>query len=288
VTGWGLRVASRLYELGVTGRNIAFDRRLLRPRVASMPVISVGNIVTGGTGKTSIVRHLATILRPARVGIVTRGYGHSLPSTPHLVRLDEPAWLVGDEPALLSRWLPDVPIMVSGDRWKGAHRLNGVVDVVLLDDGFQHRWLDRELDIVVIAPSSPDRLLPRGDLREPLSGLKRADLLWIHEDGLTSLSDEEGWWKNWTLAPVIRSRYVVKCVNALSPDEPEVHPGRWLEGRRVHVLTAIARGERVDALLKTQGAHVTGATRLADHHPFGSSTIAQVTGRVRQEGPDLW
>jgi tetraacyldisaccharide 4'-kinase len=180
----GLFVLSVAYEAVVAIRNRLFDADLRRTSQAEVPVISVGNITTGGTGKTPVVAHLANwfIARGLRPVLLSRGY-RSLDGA------------VNDEKLVLDRLCPGVPHVQNPDRVVGAQtavREHGA-DVLILDDGFQHRRLARELDIVLIDCLNPwgyGYLLPRGLLREPLSGLRRADLIVLTRADLCPAEDK--------------------------------------------------------------------------------------------------
>lgn len=159
------------YSAGIRCRNAAYDHSWLPARQVAAPVISLGNLTAGGTGKTPLAAYLAESLqqRGFRPGIVSRGYR----------RLNEQA---NDERLMLEQLLPGAPQVQNRDRVAGAEsaiRDHGC-DVILLDDGFQHRRLKRDLDVVLIDATRPwgfGRLLPRGLLREPLSALRRADVI---------------------------------------------------------------------------------------------------------------
>lgn len=164
---------STLYGIGVRLRNRRYDRQPRLVRRAALPVISVGNLTVGGTGKTpivmEIVRRLSALHR--RPAVLTRGYG---------ARAGEHA----DEVCEYADRFPDVPVIVNPDRIAGAQSARDVfqADCLVLDDGFQHRRLARDLDLVVVDALDPwggDRLLPAGRLREPLSGAIRADIFVI-------------------------------------------------------------------------------------------------------------
>jgi tetraacyldisaccharide 4'-kinase len=164
---------------GVVGvRNTLYDRRLLGSRRLQGPVISVGNLSTGGSGKTPFVILLGELLkaRGIRFDVLSRGYGRKTRG----VLLVDPAGLpqdFGDEPLLIARRL-QVPVVVGEDRYEagGFAESRFGPQIHLLDDGFQHRGLGRDFDIVLVTPEDArDRLLPRGRLREPLRSLQRAD-----------------------------------------------------------------------------------------------------------------
>lgn len=167
----GLRGLSWFYRLGVGFRNRSFNRNPDRTHQASVPVISIGNITTGGTGKTPMVEWVCRYIRSKgkRVAILSRGYGAERDS-------------VNDEALQLEHLLPDVPHLQDPNRSQIADIAVKELEseVLVLDDGFQHRKLRRDLDVVLIDATNPfgyGCLLPRGLLREPLSGLKRASLI---------------------------------------------------------------------------------------------------------------
>jgi tetraacyldisaccharide 4'-kinase len=153
------------YGAAVRLRNQAFDTGLLRVRSASVPVISVGNLSVGGTGKTPITRWVVErlVARGRQPAVVSRGYG-------------------ADELALHRRWNPEVPVIANPDRVAAAREAaNSGADVVVVDDGFQHRALARDADLLLLGAGDPfpPRLLPRGPYREPLSAIGRASLVLV-------------------------------------------------------------------------------------------------------------
>ncbi len=166
-----LRALEPLYRIAINRRNAALDRRPEKSIAVSVPVISIGNLTTGGTGKTPMVRWVVEALTATgeRPAIVSRGYG-SVDGKPN------------DEARELALYLPDIPHLQDKDRVAAARMAiekHGATRIVL-DDGFQHRRLRRDLDIVLIdatAPFGHGHLLPRGLLREPLQSLSRADLV---------------------------------------------------------------------------------------------------------------
>lgn len=179
----GLAVASWGYSAAMGLRNVAYNHNLLTVHKAPAPVISLGNITTGGTGKTPMAAWLANWLLSAgfRPGLLSRGYRsleHSTTATGS-VSGQPPG---NDEKLVLDRLCPGVPHLQQRDRVASAHRLCQDFDcnVLILDDGFQHRRLQRHLDLVLIDALQPwgyGHILPRGLLRESMSGLKRADLI---------------------------------------------------------------------------------------------------------------
>ncbi len=187
------------YGALIGARNFFYDKGMLTIERIGTPVVSVGNITTGGTGKTPLVEHLARRLMAAgrTPAILSRGYGRNTRGT--LVVSDGQEVQAtpdrgGDEPVLLARKLRGCAVVVDERRARGARVLEETFhpDVIVLDDGFQHRALHRDLDIVIIddGESGPaGRMLPAGNLREPLGALRRAGLVIVNrrETGKTPM-----------------------------------------------------------------------------------------------------
>src|ERR1700722_16404745 len=168
-------IAEPAYAAAMAGRNLAYSRGWFSSRRLPSATISVGNITTGGTGKTPVVRWLAGRLREAGKypAVLLRGYRATTGG-------------VSDEQQLLARGLTDaIPVIANPDRFAGAEQAlghNGKIDAFVLDDGFQHRKVKRDFDLVLINATEPfgfGHVLPRGLLREPMAGLRRADALLI-------------------------------------------------------------------------------------------------------------
>src|SRR4051794_11308531 len=169
-----LSLGAPIYRSAVAWRNRRFDRNPSRIRRLPKPVISIGNLTTGGTGKTPIVRWLAAALRERgrRVAILSRGY-KAAPGT------------LGDEQRMLWAMLGESPVEIECDPDRHAAGLRVLarspgIDVFLLDDAFQHRRLHRDLDVVLLNATEPfghGHTLPRGLLRDPLSSLRRAGVV---------------------------------------------------------------------------------------------------------------
>jgi tetraacyldisaccharide 4'-kinase len=173
-----LNPLSTIYGSAIAVRNALYDRSLLRAHRLQGPVISVGNLSAGGSGKTPFVLLLGELLkaRAVKFDVLSRGYGRETRG----VLLVDPAGLpqqFGDEPLLIARKL-QVPVIVGEDRYEAGRFAESKFgpQLHILDDGFQHRALARDFDIVLVTPQdASDRLLPAGRLREPLKSLHRAD-----------------------------------------------------------------------------------------------------------------
>lgn len=170
---------SAIYGGATSVRNLMFDLQILPQQKLPVPIVSIGNITAGGTGKTPMVIHLAKYLanKGCRVGIVSRGYGRKQKGVAEVV---EPrGGDFGDEPSLMKQALPDVPVFVGESRVEACRALldENQVSLLLADDAFQHRYLKRSMDIVLIDATQPIeqyKPLPSGRAREGLRGLSRA------------------------------------------------------------------------------------------------------------------
>lgn len=171
---------SAMFGAGVAIRNALYDRGLLTVNRLARPVISIGNISVGGSGKTPFVIALGELLKlqGVQLDVLSRGYGRKTTAVTMIDPLGLPAEF-GDEPLLIARKL-QVPVIVGADRYQAGLLAERTLptQLHLLDDGFQHRQLHRDVDIVMLADSDlEDRLLPIGRLREPVASLRRADVL---------------------------------------------------------------------------------------------------------------
>ena len=178
-----LKPLSWIYGLGVRLRNFGFDIGLLKSRSFHVPVIAVGNITVGGTGKTPHVEYLVRLLKERyNVAVLSRGYKRK--TIGYLLADDQTtARDIGDEPYQMKRKFPDISIAVDKKRVRGIQRLtadDAKLDVVLLDDAFQHRYVKPGINILLVDYHRLiiyDKLLPAGRLREPLKGKDRADIV---------------------------------------------------------------------------------------------------------------
>lgn len=241
------------------------DRRGRRPRPAApVPTIVVGALSMGGAGKTPVLERLARHLLAAghRVGIVARGYGGRIGGVAPVPAPDGRRF--GDEPADLRRRLPAaLEIWVGRPRvaaWAAAARR---ADVVLVDDGFQDPALPRSADVVVVDATAPREVLPAGPLREPLTALARADLVWLHK------VDEPGARR---LPAAVHSVVAARAI--LGPDGRRFDPS-WLRGREVTLLSGVGRPSSFRHTAERLGARVVAAVERGDHHRFGAADLAR-------------
>jgi tetraacyldisaccharide 4'-kinase len=303
-----------LYALGVTLWESAYRWHLLRTVKASQPVISVGNLSVGGTGKTPFVRYLAKLLHREgyKTVLLSRGYGRrsadelivvSSGDGP-LVRPDQ----AGDEPYLLASTTPGLGVVVAQSRATAAAHAAQVWPhrVCILDDGFQHRKLARDLDLVLIDATKPvnrDHLLPWGTLREPTVTLGRADFVVITRVDQGAEAPVKEWVeKRWPHLKICSCVHRPSALISLGGNH-RVEPTA-LSGRRVLALSSIANPAAFERTLRQLGAMVAGCVRFPDHHSYrrddleslatafhaASAEMLVTTEKdaVRLPGPDHW
>ncbi|HYB97950.1 MAG TPA: tetraacyldisaccharide 4'-kinase [Candidatus Limnocylindrales bacterium] len=276
---WPLAAA---FGVTASARSLLYDLGILRSRQAPAPVISVGALTTGGSGKTPFVLWLTRRLqqRGLRPCIVTRGYGGRSRQT-HLVTPEHALTETtvaecGDEAALLAARSGAVvatsPMRIDACNaaWERFRP-----DVFVLDDGFQHRGLARDLDIVLVDGAEKEqRLLPAGPLRERPSALRRAHVI-VTSGGIAP-------WLRASAAPewLLESRTVATSLVA-SLGESAGEPVASLAGRRVAAVAAVARPERFVAMLGATGADVTATILRRDHHPYSAADWHQIEQLAR-------
>jgi tetraacyldisaccharide 4'-kinase len=268
-----------LYYLAVTIRNAVYDSGLLSPAGVGVPVITVGNLTVGGTGKTPLVIVLAerALAAGKRVAIVARGYGAVADETGR-----------SDEVALIAARCPEAMLIVAPDKLLGARRAaEAGAELILVDDGMQHRKLRRDFEIVVIdarAPFGNGVVLPGGPLREPAAGIARADLVVItHGDVLNegerevAESNVRGYKRSvpivWGYHEAVGVRSV--CGGPLAPPES-------LRGEEVYLFCGIASPQGFRQTVEGLGAEVGGEYGFGDHHDFDAGDLARVRAEARQ------
>lgn len=268
-----------------------------RRRHLPVPVISVGNLAVGGSGKTPAAAAIAAMLRDVgeRPAILSRGYGRRVASRAPVVvgdgaRVRVPARISGDEPQLLARSLPGVPVIVGSDRHAAGEAAIRQFDatVLLLDDGFQHLRLARDVDLLVVtARDVDDRVLPAGRLREPLDAARGADALLVVGDAAVA--------RGVCARLGVRTAFTVRTVHGAacavaSAGTPLSRAGVRVDpsaGLRILALAGIARPERFFAALDAQGWNVVRRITMRDHHWFSARDMARIARAARGSLADL-
>jgi len=258
--GAALAPAEALYRLSVAARNALYERGLRRPRRVGAVVVSVGNLAVGGTGKTPFARWMADQLeaRGARVAILHGGYAP-------------------DEPALHRAWRPGSLVIAMRDRVAAAQlAIRQGATALVLDDGFQHRRLHRDLDVVLVAAESwavRERLLPRGPWREPRTALARADVVVVTRKTAGGGTAER----------------VARDVSGLAPGaavaRAHLRPGGWrVRGAsrpagpvgKVVAVCGVAGPEHFFANARQAGADIAEELVFGDHHAYTAGDLERI------------
>lgn len=274
---WTMWLASGAYFLATSIRNYSFDRGWVTVKRATIPVISIGNVTAGGTGKTPVVAYLAHLLRrkDIRVSLVSRGYGAT-------------AGAVNDEALELERQLPDVPHIQNPDRFAAVQLASEelAAQIVLLDDGMQHRRLHRDHEIVLIDATNPfgfNYLLPRGLLRESLSGLRRATIIMLSRADLVSAEERSRIWS-------VVQRYAPRAIALECNHQPSCLQ-RWpqraeslelLRGKKILAFCGIGNPKAFRRTLENLNYHVAELLEFSDHCPYDRADVERLQHWVRE------
>ncbi len=296
--------AEPIYRFSINQINRRYDegRGVVR---LDIPVVSVGNLSVGGTGKTPMVQRIVRILQGNgwRPCVAMRGYAKPRPARSNSPKLDASS----DEEDVYHRSLPGVPVVAQPNRAAGLRTLVETTrrrmvgtepNVVVLDDGFQHRRLARDFEVVLIDASRDpfrDRLLPAGWLREPVESLRRADAVVITHAELVSDA---------TIRRIMSA--VQGVTQALPPDRcvaPRITVCRhvwtslkvgddsrsldWLRGKRAVATCAIGNPSGFIAALKSSGANVLESLALPDHDRYAPRTIERVARMIRRQSAEV-
>ena len=287
--GWkssALRAAmwlpSVFYSAAIRVRNLCYDSGVFKVHKVGVPVICVGNITTGGTGKTPLVIWLAEVLRQRGVkcAILTRGYKTRKGRLP-------------DEPAMLAKACPDAQVVVNADRVAGARKGIGEygAEALIMDDGFQHRRLARDLDIVAVDATCPfggGFVLPAGLLREPLGALKRAGAIVITrsnqapeiqvhvlKERLRSINPR---------AAIARSVHVPINVRMLKGMSISIES---LKGQNVYAFCGIGNPDGFFGMLRDMGLRLMGERVYDDHWDYSAADLKDIHDEAIGLGADI-
>ena len=287
-----MSLASTIYAGLARQRRRWYARRPDRRRRLSCPVVSVGNVVVGGSGKTPVAALVARLLLEAgqRPAILTRGYARAAASNGVTVVSDGRQVLAdldhaGDEPLMLARQLPEVPVLVSADRYLAGQlaetRLGCTIHV--LDDGFQHFELERDVDLVLLSPEEVERptTLPSGRLREPIDVVRAASAVIVgdaDESQAVAVGQAVGVRDVFRLERSLdRPRPLDASANGVAPDA----------GARVLAVAGIARPERFFAAVEAAGWVLADRLAFADHHRFTRADIDLIAAVLRTARADV-
>ena len=279
---------SCFYGIGVKFRNLLFEMGVLKSRSFNVPVISVGNITVGGTGKTPHTEYLGRLLRDYfNVAILSRGYKRKskgfLVASAHTTMQE-----IGDEPYQMKQKFADITVAVDKDRCHGIEQLseqNKQLDVVLLDDAFQHRYVKPGINILLVDYHRLiiyDKLLPAGRLREPMNGKDRADIVIVTKCPKEMKPMEfRVLTKAMNLYPYQQLYFSTHDYDApkpLFPDEAEQQAFTSLEslaGKNVLMLTGIASPQQMEHDLMPHAGSLSKLS-FSDHHAFTAKDIRKL------------
>ena len=289
---------SYLYAATVKLRSWLYDYGLFKSKRLPCRVISVGNIVSGGTGKTPAVIWIAKALREAgcRPAILLRGY-HRQEKTPatHVVsdgrEILASVETSGDEAIMIARELPSVPVLIGKDRYEaGSHALRELKpDILILDDGFQHRKLERDLDIVTVDATQPfgtKKMLPGGTLREPVSAFRRADLIMLTRVDVVESADRI---RKDIVAlagdtPIVESRHEPTRLYRLG-EGGEIDFG-VLKGKSLLAVCGIGNPRAFAETLRRYKAESVKLLPFPDHYHYSRADVAKIQTEAKRAGAD--
>jgi tetraacyldisaccharide 4'-kinase len=283
-----LRLLSLPYGAMVAARNRLYDGGALKQQKLPRPVISIGNLTMGGTGKTPTVIFIAHLLKDHghRPAVLSRGYGGSAHSPVNVVSDGNRILMgwreAGDEPILIARAAPGIPVLTGSRRLltgRAAVETFGA-DVLILDDAFQHRSLFRDIDMVLLDAARPfgnGFLLPRGPLREPPDSLRRADILLR-----TGEAENEEPLQEAASLPSFRAMH--KPQGLVAGGTERIEAVSALLGQKVFAFAGIGSPEAFRRSLTELGAVVVGFRVFADHRPYDLSDIEKLRRVAAKSG----
>ena len=276
---------SLVYGLVILIRNKCYDWGWFKSQSFDLPVICVGNLVVGGSGKTPVTEYLVDLLSDYKIAILSRGYGRKTRGF-ILADAQATAQTIGDEPMQYFRKFPQVTVAVCEDRVKGISQLKDNHDVILLDDAFQHRRVKPGFSILLFEYHKllkAQFLLPAGNLREPFNGYKRAQAILVTKTPAQANSPQR---------LKLRNRFQEQWTPAFSglqyKDLVPVYPGTSLpivplkEHSMVFLLTGIANPKPLVDYLEACGTRVIHHD-YPDHHAFTAAEISQLAEAFKQE-----
>ena len=298
--GWtgaaSLQALAQIYGAGLTIRSGLYAAGIFRTRRLPCPVISVGNLTLGGSGKTPLAEVVTRIVgelgwKPA---LLSRGYGRQtrgVQIVAEATRVRLGARQGGDEPVLLAERLPGVPVVVGQSRYEaGRVALERCgAGALILDDGFQHRTLAKDLEIVAVAGGSPwgnGRLFPRGVLREPIEALGHAGLIVVTNPSGPAVMNEVAatLGRLGARPPVLTAATEPESAREMPRGRAE--PPDALRGRRLLAFAGLAAPEGFAATLRAVGARLAGFVEFPDHHAFTHGDIEALARRAGSVGAE--
>jgi len=292
-----LSLCSVLYGFVITVRNFLYDKNKLKSSIMPCRVICIGNVSVGGTGKTPVTVMTAKMLLKEgySLAVVSRGYGGS--SKEPLVASDgesilADARLAGDEPIIIANALKGVPVVVGRDRVKAAELAVARFkpQIILLDDGFQHRKLERNVNVITVDAKNPwgnEKLLPRGILREHPFALKRAQAVMVtrFDDTVNKARTERMIRYYDRRIPIYYSAHVPRCLRM--PGKDETIGLEKLQKKPVAVLSNIADPSSFHTMVTNLDAAIVQRFVMKDHHRYTPDEIETICQSSKDAGAEI-
>ena len=275
----------KIYAFPLWLRWYLYRQKIFKTEYLSKPVISIGGLKFGGVGKTPLVEHIAKILvsNGLRVSVLTRGYGRKSKERIVIENGDGNWRDCGDEPLMLSKRLPDVKIVVHPNRFESGKSVESETDVFLLDDGFQHIRLGRNLDIIAFAGDEfEDNLFPFGSRRDGLWRMENLEdaAVVVPSQNYDKISDKIG------DIPVFRSDLSIEGFCKID-DFRNVIPAEKLHCKNVFLTAGIASPHRFERTVKTTGARIVGVKWFRDHKFFESHQVENVIAQAKKKNAEI-
>jgi tetraacyldisaccharide 4'-kinase len=288
-----LRFFSYLYELLTSLRNKLYSQGLVSVYVASVPVVSIGNLTVGGTGKTPLTDFcLKNLVHSGKkVAVISRSYGGQV-SQPCRVDVHHPhgARYFGDEPFLLAQANPEVTVFVGSSKWQIARYVESLkenFDLFIVDDGYQHQKLHRDLNILILDATEKIKnyqLVPAGRARESWTGIQRADVIVLTKCNLVPAEKLEELKK---ILPegkeVLSFGYDLQSLSGLHGDKKIKAD---LQGKKFFLVSAIARPEIFESMMKDWGVVSAASLHYKDHHQYNENDFKKIISDFESSGCD--
>jgi tetraacyldisaccharide 4'-kinase len=277
-----LQVGEWFYTAAIRRRNRRYEHGLATIHRVGVPVVSVGNLTLGGTGKTPLVRWLGRWFsdRGIRLAVVSRGYGAT-------------AGQLNDEARELQQALPQAPHVQNPDRVAAARQAIAALgaQLIVLDDGFQHRRLGRDLDIVLLDALEPfgfGHVFPRGWLREPVEGLRRADVVVLSRADLVDAAGRAALWQTIREhAPQAIGAEVIHAPRRLISAAGAEMPLDAVRGQPVAAFCGIGNPAGFRHTLETCGCRLLGFRAFSDHHRYTPAELDQMSDWAKGLGASM-
>ena len=295
-----LLLLSMFYAQLAKIRSVLYQNNILKKKEADVPVISIGNITTGGTGKTPFTAFLADKLKSKyKIAIISRGYGANKDvEEPFLIKNEDKLFAdavqAGDELFMLARSSEQLIFIRSANRYQGTKlAVDQGAELILLDDGFQHYQLKRNADIVLVdaeEPFSNNRVLPAGLLREPFAALKRADIFLLNRSKnvdygqIKELKDSLN-----TLCPLNEGifRAETRLENCMSVASQEKENPNFLKEKKVFAFSGIGSPEAFEKSIERAGASVVSYRIFKDHYNYQKEDLLTLLDQYSASQADL-